>query len=156
MAARAEAAAAATPPVSMAQVTGGVIGAPMRVCVIADAGGGGACKRVHEQDHAQLAKCREQGARCRLPALNSHDRIPQDVAMKPQAVKRSNLPLAAGLLLFGTGMALFPLWYTKKAAPQVRLGSDGGPGPWVGKLPSKPHHALACAALQTVQPLTVL
>lgn len=39
--------------------------------------------------------------------------------MKPQAVKRSNLPLAAGLLLFGTGMALFPLWYTKKAAPQL-------------------------------------
>lgn len=39
--------------------------------------------------------------------------------MKPQAVKRSNLPLGLGLVLFGTGMALFPLWYTKNAAPQV-------------------------------------
>jgi hypothetical protein len=39
--------------------------------------------------------------------------------MKPQAVKRSNLPVGLGLVIFGTGMALFPLWYTKSAAPQL-------------------------------------
>ena len=35
-----------------------------------------------------------------------------------KAARKSNLPIAAGLVLFGTGMALFPLWYTK-TGPQV-------------------------------------
>lgn len=65
--------------------------------------------------------------------------------MAPPQRPKSNLPVAAGLVLFGAGMALFPLWYTK-TGPTVSRWRAGAPRPALVEPLANPSHGRSSGA----------